>query len=35
VPDGFQKYDDPTAARSTLLFDEGWRVMGYFLNELA
>ncbi|MGA2068429.1 MAG: cofactor-independent phosphoglycerate mutase [Thermoguttaceae bacterium] len=32
VPDGFRKYDDPTAARSTLVFNEGWKVMGYFLG---
>jgi 2,3-bisphosphoglycerate-independent phosphoglycerate mutase len=33
VPDVFQKYDDPTAARSDLVFPEGWKLMGRFLGE--
>jgi 2,3-bisphosphoglycerate-independent phosphoglycerate mutase len=33
VADAFQKYDDPTAARSELVFDEGWRLMGHFLGK--
>jgi 2,3-bisphosphoglycerate-independent phosphoglycerate mutase len=33
VPDGFQKYDDPTAAKSDLVFHEGWKVMGFFLGK--
>ena len=32
-PDGAATYDDRTAARSKLSFDEGWRLMGYFLGE--
>jgi 2,3-bisphosphoglycerate-independent phosphoglycerate mutase len=32
VPDEFTTYDDPTAARSKLSFDEGWRMMGYFVQ---
>jgi len=31
-PDAAARYDDPTAARSPLVFDEGWRLMGYFLG---
>ena len=31
-PDGFDRYDDPTAARSDLVFPEGWRAMGYFIT---
>ena len=31
-PDGFDRYDDPTAARSSLVFPEGWRAMGYFIG---
>jgi 2,3-bisphosphoglycerate-independent phosphoglycerate mutase len=30
--DAATAYDDPTAARSKLAFDEGWRLMGYFLG---
>ncbi|MHB1036341.1 MAG: cofactor-independent phosphoglycerate mutase [Pirellulales bacterium] len=30
--DGADRYDDPTAARSGLVFREGWKVMGYFLG---
>ena len=33
TPDRFDHYDDPTAARSPLAFAEGWRLMGYFLQE--
>ena len=32
-PDGAHAYDDPTAARSSLVFPEGWRLMGYFLGK--
>ena len=32
APDSAAVYDDPTAARSPLVFDEGWRLMGYFLG---
>ncbi len=31
-PDESTTYDDPTAERSPLRFDEGWRLMGYFLG---
>jgi 2,3-bisphosphoglycerate-independent phosphoglycerate mutase len=31
-PDASTTYDDPTAARSSLVFDEGWRLMGHFLG---
>ena len=31
-PYGATTYDDPIAGRSTLAFDEGWRLMGYFLG---
>ncbi len=31
-PDSATAYDDPTADRSNLCFDEGWRLMGYFLG---
>ena len=30
--DGATTYDDITADRSPLVFDEGWRLMGYFLG---
>ncbi len=30
--DAATAYDDPTASRSSLAFDEGWRLMGYFLG---
>jgi 2,3-bisphosphoglycerate-independent phosphoglycerate mutase len=33
LPDAAATYDDPTAARSTLAFDQGWRLMSYFLGE--
>jgi len=32
APDPAAVYDDPTADRSPLVFDEGWRLMGYFLG---
>ena len=32
APDAAATYDDPTADRSPLVFDEGWRLMGYFLG---
>lgn len=32
-PDAARQYDDPTAARSDLVFAEGWRMMAYFLGE--
>lgn len=32
-PDGFDRYDDPTAARSGLVFREGWRAMRYFIGK--
>ncbi len=32
APDAATRFDDPTAARSTLVFPEGWRLMGYFLG---
>ena len=32
APDAAATYDDPTADRSSLVFDEGWRLMGYFLG---
>jgi 2,3-bisphosphoglycerate-independent phosphoglycerate mutase len=31
-PDAARIYDDPTAERSSLVFDEGWRLMGHFLG---
>jgi 2,3-bisphosphoglycerate-independent phosphoglycerate mutase len=31
--DSAKTYDDPTAERSSLVFDEGWRLMGHFLGE--
>ena len=30
--DAATHYDDPTAARSSLAFDEGWKLMGHFLR---
>jgi len=33
TPDTAQTYDDPTAERSTLVFEQGWRLMGRFLND--
>ena len=32
APDAATSYDDPTAARSSLVFDEGWRLMGHFIS---
>jgi 2,3-bisphosphoglycerate-independent phosphoglycerate mutase len=32
VPDEFTAYGDTNAARSTLAFDEGWRVMPWFIG---
>ena len=32
APDGATVYDDATADRSSLVFAEGWRLMGYFLG---
>ena len=32
APDAAATYDDPTADRSLLAFDDGWRLMGYFLG---
>jgi len=31
-PDAAATYDDPTAGASSLAFDEGWRMMSYFLK---
>jgi 2,3-bisphosphoglycerate-independent phosphoglycerate mutase len=31
-PDAATTYDDPTAGRSELAFDEGWKLMSYFLG---
>jgi 2,3-bisphosphoglycerate-independent phosphoglycerate mutase len=33
APDAATSYDDPTAGRSALVFAEGWRLMGHFLQE--
>ncbi len=32
APDGAQHYDEATAARSSLAFDEGWKLMPFFLG---
>lgn len=32
APDAATAYDDPTAAGSKLIFEEGWRLMSYFLG---
>lgn len=32
-PDAARAYDDPTAAKSDRVFDEGWRLMAYFLGD--
>lgn len=32
-PDAAKSYDDPTAARSRLVFPEGWKLMSYFLGQ--
>jgi len=31
-PDAATTYDDPTAAQSSLVFEEGWKLMPYFLE---
>ncbi|MFH1923266.1 MAG: cofactor-independent phosphoglycerate mutase [Planctomycetota bacterium] len=31
-PDGATSYDDPTAAKSDRVFEEGWRLMAHFLD---
>jgi len=33
APDASTTYDEPTAGRSALAFDEGWRMMAYFLGQ--
>jgi len=33
APDESSLYDEPTAERSTLVFDQGWRLMGWFLGK--
>jgi 2,3-bisphosphoglycerate-independent phosphoglycerate mutase len=33
APDAADRYDDPTAARSKLVFPEGWKLMGHFLGK--
>jgi 2,3-bisphosphoglycerate-independent phosphoglycerate mutase len=33
APDSFNAYDDPTAEKSRLVFQEGWKLMGYFLGD--
>jgi 2,3-bisphosphoglycerate-independent phosphoglycerate mutase len=32
---GFSKYDDPTGMRSDLVFDDGWKLMAYFISGKA
>jgi 2,3-bisphosphoglycerate-independent phosphoglycerate mutase len=32
-PDGADRYDETTAARSNLVFREGWRTMAYFIGK--
>jgi len=32
-PDGTTAYDDPTAAKTDLVFNEGWNLMPYFLGK--
>ena len=32
-PDALDRYDDRTAERSSLVFPEGWRLMGHFLGK--
>ncbi|OHB68752.1 MAG: cofactor-independent phosphoglycerate mutase [Planctomycetes bacterium RBG_13_63_9] len=34
-PDAAETYDDPTADRSRLVFEEGWRLMRSFLGDVA
>ena len=31
-PDAAVTYDDPTADQSELVFEEGWKLMSYFLK---
>jgi 2,3-bisphosphoglycerate-independent phosphoglycerate mutase len=31
-PDAATRYDDPTAARSPVYFEEGWKLMGHFIG---
>jgi 2,3-bisphosphoglycerate-independent phosphoglycerate mutase len=33
APDEFTSYGDTNAAKSSLAFDEGWRVMGWFIDK--
>jgi 2,3-bisphosphoglycerate-independent phosphoglycerate mutase len=33
VPDAATTYDDPTATASSLVFEEGWRLMGFFVGD--
>jgi len=33
APDSSAAYDDPTAAKSALVFEEGWKLMSFFLGE--
>jgi 2,3-bisphosphoglycerate-independent phosphoglycerate mutase len=35
APDAVTTYDDATAQRSALVFAEGWRLMGYFLQSAS
>ena len=32
-PDSFATYDDPVSEKSSLVFTDGWRLMGWFLGE--
>jgi 2,3-bisphosphoglycerate-independent phosphoglycerate mutase len=34
VPDSADRYDDPTAEKSSLVFPEGWRAMAYFIGRM-
>lgn len=33
APDGSQSYDEPTAGASGLSFEEGWKLMGWFVGQ--
>ena len=33
APDAASTYDEPTAGQSSLAFDEGWRMMSYFIGK--
>jgi 2,3-bisphosphoglycerate-independent phosphoglycerate mutase len=33
VPDSATVYDDPSSEKSPLVFEEGWKLMGYFLGK--